>query len=322
MELQHLRCFDAVATELHFGRAALRLNVSPSPVTRAVKELERELGVGLFVREHHRVELTGAGHRLRAEVSGILARIDGLPSLVEPQPTDARRVVRVGASYLLPGGPLDVVTGLVARSCPGVRTEVVLGVSADLSRALAHGRLDLAVLDLPVRDAGLAHTPLASYPFCLAMSRDDPLAAREVVSLRDLAGRTLMMGPQDVHPALMHDLRRDLRRAGVTSFDEMPDYDVVRWAAHVEVTHGLTLALSPESSQAGRVFRAQGLALRPLAEAVGLDLGLVWRHASEDDEVVAAVVRAARGLGPDRAPADLFPTGLRDVDLLEPLGSR
>jgi DNA-binding transcriptional LysR family regulator len=76
VELRQLRYFVAVAEELHFGRAADRLHMSQSPLSRAIRELERELGVVLFVRTTRRVELTPAGAALLERARRALSEVD------------------------------------------------------------------------------------------------------------------------------------------------------------------------------------------------------------------------------------------------------
>ncbi|MBS1943437.1 MAG: LysR family transcriptional regulator, partial [Bacteroidetes bacterium] len=76
MELRHLRCFMAVAEELHFGRAAERLHVDQSPLSRTVKELEEELDARLFVRTTRSTQLTRAGRLFLEHVPRVFAALD------------------------------------------------------------------------------------------------------------------------------------------------------------------------------------------------------------------------------------------------------
>ena len=76
IELRQLRYFVAVAEELHFGRAAARVHMSQSPLSRAIRELERDLGVVLFVRTTRRVELTAAGTALLGRARRAIAEVD------------------------------------------------------------------------------------------------------------------------------------------------------------------------------------------------------------------------------------------------------
>jgi DNA-binding transcriptional LysR family regulator len=76
MELRHLRCFIAVAEELHFARAAERLHIEQSPLSRAIKELEEELGVSLFARTTRSTRLTRAGTLFLEHVPRVFAALE------------------------------------------------------------------------------------------------------------------------------------------------------------------------------------------------------------------------------------------------------
>jgi DNA-binding transcriptional LysR family regulator len=145
VELRQLRYFVAVAEELHFGRAAERLHMSQSPLSRAIRELERELGVVLFVRTTRRVELTAAGSVLLKRSRRALAEIDG--AIAEARRSSRPDVEVLGVGY----GPFS---GPVARRIAaefeadgaGVRMRLDEEVTPESLRRIAAHELAAAVV--------------------------------------------------------------------------------------------------------------------------------------------------------------------------------
>jgi DNA-binding transcriptional LysR family regulator len=304
MDVQQLRCFLAVAAELHFGRAAERLHLTPSPVSRAVKDLEREIGAELFVRRYHQVDLTAAGRRL-AELAGpLLADFDRLTIEVQAVAAESRMVVRLAGTHLAPASILDAVVGCAEKACPDRVVEVAIAPSSELLPALARGDLDAAVVHLPLSDPDLSSLPLASYSFHAAMRSDDPLALRDEIAVAELAGHTLVSIAPTVQPLAMARMRDELVAQGITRFHILPVADTVLVAAHVRSTGSVTLTLSLASGAASsRVFDDPAFAVVPLTDSPDFHLGLAWATARRDDGAVGPVVDAVQELwgGAERA---------------------
>jgi DNA-binding transcriptional LysR family regulator len=149
IELRQLRYFVAVAEELHFGKAAERLHMSQSPLSRSIGELERELRVVLFVRTTRRVELTPAGSLLLERARRALAEIDGAVA-------DARRLTRSGDGVLRLGyGPFNgAAASRIVEVLRAVRPELeprlVQEVTPDsLRRVGAHELAAALVMESP-----------------------------------------------------------------------------------------------------------------------------------------------------------------------------
>src|ERR1700754_4042599 len=102
MELRHLRYFVAVAEELHFTRAALRLNIAQPPLSQQIRALEQQLGVQLFVRTRRSVALTDAGRTLLARSREMLAAAQALPGELQRVARGEVGLLRIGFSSTLP----------------------------------------------------------------------------------------------------------------------------------------------------------------------------------------------------------------------------
>jgi len=136
-----LRYFVAVAEELHFGRAAGRLHMSQSPLSRAIRELERDLGVVLFVRTTRRVELTAAGSQLLERSRRALAEIDGAIAEVRRSAEPDDDVLPVGHGPFS-GAVVARIVDAVALAYPGLTLRLEEEVTPDLLRRV--GAQDLA----------------------------------------------------------------------------------------------------------------------------------------------------------------------------------
>ncbi|WP_067498827.1 LysR family transcriptional regulator [Actinoplanes sp. TFC3] len=196
MDLRLLRYFVAVAEERHFGRAADRLHMTQPPLSRAIKQLESDLGVVLLHRSAAGVELTAAGDTLYAEAIALQAHAD-----------EARtRVTAAGAVTLTIGtlGGGDKAVGRLAatfrRAHPSVTIRFREADFTDPTAGLRTGVADVAITKQPFDTAGLSVRELRPDPVGAVLRSDDPLAGKDTLSLRDLEERPWFQLPEGTDP--------------------------------------------------------------------------------------------------------------------------
>lgn len=191
LTLKQFRYFEALAREGHFGRAAELCSISQPALSLQIKDLEDSLGTPVFERSARQIRLTAFGEAFRARVQTILQAVDELDDLARAarrQPFSRLRlgVIPTVAPYLLP----QIIGDLLA-AFPGLDLHVRESVTPRLTQELAEGRLDAAIVALPISDPALTEWPLLHEEFVLVRPENE--AAKPVPDIDALKTMRLLL---------------------------------------------------------------------------------------------------------------------------------
>jgi DNA-binding transcriptional LysR family regulator len=190
MELRQLRYLVALADECHFTRAAAREHVAQPALSQQIRRLETEVGLALVERTTRRVSLTGAGELLVARARHILAELDAAQAELQTLAGVQGGHLSVGALHTM--GPVDLSLLLASfhRTHPAVELTVREQSSEELAEMLRDDVIDLAFLSVTerIQSRGLELHRLVTEELVVVLPTQHPLAAREGISLGELAG--------------------------------------------------------------------------------------------------------------------------------------
>lgn len=288
MDVRQLRCFIAVAEELHFGRAAERLGLAAPVLSRQISALEDELGVGLLSRTTRQVALTRAGLIMLEESKGILAKMESATRNVRDASRASGSVLRIGAIDAASSSFLPAALAAFRARNPAIEIKFVEAMTAALVQMLDAGKLDLALLRPPRKPTGCAFEILRVERPIVVLSESHPLAAHETLSMHDLVGEPFVVPSRRIRP-----FAYDLVMAYFESVGAVPNVTIEateKPAMMSAVAAGLGMALAPDwvsrLSFPGVVMRRlRGAMLDP--PPPGALVGVAWRPhqklASRDD---------------------------------------
>jgi LysR family hydrogen peroxide-inducible transcriptional activator len=306
MNLRDLRYFVALAELKHFGRAAAACFVSQPTLSTQIRKLEEELGVSLVERAPRKVMLTPAGREIAERARRIVGDVEQLREAARRSQDPEAGTVRLGifptlGPYLLP----HVVPGIRARF-PRLELLLVEEKSDVLLARVRDGRLDAALLALPLHDDQLHAEFLFEEPFMLAVSEHHPLARQSSLVLKDLAKQRLLL-LEDGH--CLRDQALDvcqLAGSGEKTGFQATSLETLRQmvAANVGVTLLPTLAVKPP------VARSDSIHLLRFDDAApSRRIAMVWRRSSAMGNFLARLAAVFKALpetllSPQAAPDD------------------
>lgn len=232
MEFRHLRCFVALADELHFGRAAQRLSMSQPPLSVNIRQLEEAVGTRLFERDSRGVRLTAAGVAFRPQAQALLARAEEAKLLAREVGAGASGRLRIGfvGSMMFRGLPARLQRFQAAHP----RIEVVLNElnSQEQIDALVDDELDLAFVHTDRVPPPLKTTLVDTERFVACVPQGHPVAARRSVALSALADDAFVLFARDASPDYYARIIDMCREAG---FYPRVRHEVRHWLSVVAV---------------------------------------------------------------------------------------
>ncbi|TGR64405.1 LysR family transcriptional regulator [bacterium M00.F.Ca.ET.194.01.1.1] len=206
MELEQLRCFVAVAEELHFGKAAQKTGMLPASLGRHVRLLEESIGTRLLSRTTRSVELTEDGLILLKEVLPIISRLEAVADRFRTSRQSPAHVLRIGAIDTAAAGLVPQLLHDFRLRSPETMTQLVEDKSIRLIPKLLAGRLDLVLIRPREKlSRNLTIKRLFSETVVVAVPVHSLIAQQEEISISDLADEPLIVPERRARPH-SHDL--------------------------------------------------------------------------------------------------------------------
>ena len=294
VELRELRMFLALAEELHFGRTAERLQLTPSRVSQSLRALEDKLGAQLVHRTSRRVRLTPFGEGLLRDAAPVIEQLDAVLERTNASARSLEGTLRLGLLSGPAGGPhlVKIVNAFESRH-PESSVETVQMAWDDPVGRLRKNDVEVMATWVPLEEPDLVVGPtLSRQPRTLAVAHDHPLAERDDVDVEELADHQVVR--------LDNDWPKELREAVVPSrTPQGRPIDGPRVGGGGRALLDLPVRVArgelvfPTVASAAPYMGALDLVFIPITGMEPLRSALVWRRPARDPKL-RAFIRVAR----------------------------
>ena len=289
MDIEQLRSFLAVADELHFGRAAERLHVAQPPLSRTIKQLERELGTRLFDRNTRSVRLTSSGQALMDPAQEVLDALRRAETAVRSADHGEVGTVRIAFAGVSTHRLVARLARVVRSQRPGIQLELSSQNFAQpaMKRLLA-GETDLALGRWDVVPAEISAQVVMPDSLVLAVPDTHPLAGARRLSIGQLVSEGFVSLPPHEGSVLPDRLRRLAHANGFVAevVQVAPDTQTALALVSAEVGCHLTLASVAENVTDPHVVFVP---LNESTPSLDVHLRAAWRRADQNPALRAVL---------------------------------
>ena len=310
MELRHLRCFLAVAEELHFARAAEKLHIETSPLSRAIKELEEELGVVLFARTTRSTRLTRAGKLFLEHVRRVFKALEQARDSVKAAANGFHGQLRVALSDGITPSRLPALLALCRQEEPEVEIRFFEVPLSQQIKGLHDDLYDVGFTQSDEVGDGITAIPAWSDPIVVAVPARHPVLAHKRIPLDELLRYPLVLCDPQVCEGPAKHVDRILRRVEMEPLvaERVASCDLMMALVSAGFALGFTgaarIAANPDS----------GVVARPLALRVPPLTTYLLYPAGEPSDVLARFIERVQAI---ESPEPPRPKSGRHSDSLE-----
>ncbi len=279
IETRQLRYFVAVAEELHFGRAAIRLNMTQPPLSQAIQSLEDVLGATLFHRTTRQISLTAAGHALLPEAKRLLQQIESLPALSQRAAAGDIGELKLAFVSIADYSVLPPSLQSFRQRHPQVKIELHEATSDVQLQALEKASIDVGLLIPPIPDhlcSIIDYRRLRVEPLILAIAehRRKRKAATQLQTYKDLP---IVLFPRKIAPAFHDRILSCFQQRGLTP--EISQEAIQMQTIIALVSADMGIALVPQSVSN---LKRPGVYYQNLSDIQAeVEIGAAWRKDNE-----------------------------------------
>ena len=265
VEVRHLHAVIALGEELNFTKAALRLHLTQSALSRQITEIEKQLRFRLFTRDNRRVvrvELTDAGRVFVAEARSSVLHMERAFHLARTAHDGADNVLTIGHSHEADQAWISDLLAVRLPLYPKLAIRLISQFSIELVRSVLAGEMNLALVTAPPEDSQIEASPFVLTPLYAALPEGHAAAQKEQLVLQDLAKDEWILFARRVHP-VVHDAIMDATRREGIAPKHAHDIITPQEAIHLVSEHvGVAILTKPTALGC----RAEGVVVKPLSD--------------------------------------------------------
>jgi len=268
MDLRHLNYFLVLAEELHFGRAAERLNISQPPLSRMIQQIENDLGVLLFERTKRSVILTSAGLELLQDAKQMVLQMQTVKKRFSVFGKGETGTLKIGYVGAVMHTELPTLLSTFVTKYPQINLQFEEQPNNNLLHGLNNGTLDIAFVRTWLPSENLYEKVILFEPFVAVLPSTHPLAKKQKVAVKDLKDENFITFTRECGPTIFDSFLALCSNAGFTP-------NILHNASQLNsvlrlVESGFGVSMLPKSTQAGFKLKLKFISLVNSKETIPL----------------------------------------------------